>query len=162
MTARFGGGREFKHLAGQLWDGETVTATCIGEYGKGMGLIVLTNRRLLTMFKGLIESSTEDFPLDKISSVQWNQGMAQGTLTVYASNNKVEIPKIVNKDGKALSDALRAATASQPAPTAPVEPAPPPTAGPPAGWYADPEGSPRTRWWDGARWTEHFQAASTP
>jgi hypothetical protein len=26
---------------------------------------------------------------------------------------------------------------------------------PPAGWYADPSGAPRRRWWDGGAWTEH-------
>jgi hypothetical protein len=26
---------------------------------------------------------------------------------------------------------------------------------PPQGWYADPDGIYRFRWWDGARWTEH-------
>jgi hypothetical protein len=27
----------------------------------------------------------------------------------------------------------------------------------PAGWFPDPAGSPRSRWWDGTQWTEHFQ-----
>lgn len=31
----------------------------------------------------------------------------------------------------------------------------PSTSGPPAGWYDDPQGSARRRWWDGTKWTEH-------
>jgi hypothetical protein len=27
--------------------------------------------------------------------------------------------------------------------------------GPPPGWYNDPSGQARLRWWDGSRWTEH-------
>jgi hypothetical protein len=31
----------------------------------------------------------------------------------------------------------------------------------PAGWYADPAGSDRLRWWDGSRWTDHLTDAPT-
>ncbi|HZQ57974.1 MAG TPA: DUF2510 domain-containing protein [Acidimicrobiales bacterium] len=35
---------------------------------------------------------------------------------------------------------------------------PGPWGGTPAGWYPDPSGQARVRWWDGARWTEHSSA----
>jgi hypothetical protein len=31
---------------------------------------------------------------------------------------------------------------------------------PPAGWYEDPAGSARQRWFDGKEWTEHYQGAA--
>ena len=44
-----------------------------------------------------------------------------------------------------------------PATIAPAATAPAPTAltEQPAGWYADPRGQARLRWWDGSAWTEH-------
>lgn len=32
----------------------------------------------------------------------------------------------------------------------------------PAGWYPDPAGGPRSRWWDGQQWTEHYQEPYSP
>ncbi len=29
---------------------------------------------------------------------------------------------------------------------------------PPPGWYPDPTGGPRLRWWEGSDWTDHFRA----
>lgn len=34
----------------------------------------------------------------------------------------------------------------------------PPPSLPPSGWYADPSGAHGSRWWDGARWTDHVRA----
>ena len=31
--------------------------------------------------------------------------------------------------------------------------------GPPAGWYDDPDGTGRQRWYDGTTWTDHYQSA---
>jgi hypothetical protein len=38
-----------------------------------------------------------------------------------------------------------------------VDPATP--SGPPAGFYDDPDGSGRQRWFDGSTWTDHYQSA---
>ncbi|MCP9622161.1 DUF2510 domain-containing protein [Nocardia otitidiscaviarum] len=43
----------------------------------------------------------------------------------------------------------------QPRPSPPVQPSVPSSALPPPGWYPDPSGIARLRWWDGVRWTEH-------
>ena len=34
--------------------------------------------------------------------------------------------------------------------------------GPPPGWYADPAGEHRFRWWDGVQWTEHVNDGDDP
>ncbi len=51
----------------------------------------------------------------------------------------------------------------QAAPAAPAQAGLPPEppaaqAGPPAGWYPDPQGLARLRYWDGSAWTEHTSA----
>ncbi|MDO7882351.1 DUF2510 domain-containing protein [Antiquaquibacter soli] len=33
---------------------------------------------------------------------------------------------------------------------------------PPAGWYPDPAGTPRARWWDGTAWTDTYQQPLPP
>ncbi|ANS29390.1 hypothetical protein R1CP_23610 [Rhodococcus opacus] len=51
----------------------------------------------------------------------------------------------------------------QPAPQVDTPaPAPVIAQGPPPGWYADPHGTPNTRWWDGTTWTEHLQPTIQP
>lgn len=37
-----------------------------------------------------------------------------------------------------------------------------PPSTPPAGWFPDPHGGSGMRWWDGEKWTDHFQAVPPP
>lgn len=124
MRVKIGGGREIKKLEGHLWEGERVSAMTTGAYGKGTGLVVMTDRRLLFLQDGMMSKSTEDFPYSKISSVSWNSGLAMGTIVVFASGNKAEIKNVQKDDGKSIVDALRARLADSPvaAPPAVAQP----------------------------------------
>jgi hypothetical protein len=107
MRVKFGAGREIKRLTRHLWEGETVEQMTTGMYGKGNGLVVVTDRRLLFVHEGVMSQTSEDFPMDKVSSVQWQAGMMTGEIVIFASGNKSEI-KMVNKDdGKEIVDRIR-------------------------------------------------------
>ncbi|TDV53938.1 putative oligomerization/nucleic acid binding protein [Actinophytocola oryzae] len=122
MQTRLGAGREMKRLTNHLWEHESVHLMAAGRYGGGTGLVVLTDRRLLFVMDGMTRKTIEDFPMDKISSVQWSSGMVLGTLAIFASGNKADIDQMNKKDGKQIADAVRARLA-RPAP-APIQPAP--------------------------------------
>lgn len=106
MRMKTGAGKEIKRLDSHLWEGERVERMAKGIYG-GIGLLVLTDRRLLFLFEGMMRKKSEDFPLDKISSVQWSSGFATGTLTIFASGNKTEIKSVNNDDGGELVAIIR-------------------------------------------------------
>ncbi|MBB6118255.1 PH domain-containing protein [Nocardiopsis algeriensis] len=133
MSYRLGSNREIKRLVNYLWEGETVTHLVGGVYGPGTGLVVLTDRRMMFIKDGWTSQVTEDFPFEKISSVQWSAGMMLGKITIFASGNKAEIEQVQKPDGKAIVDALNSIITKAPAPvpavpvtTAPVQPTPAP------------------------------------
>lgn len=114
MRTKVGGKREIRKLGEHLWDGETVERITTGYYGKGTGLVVLTDRRLFFIQDGWTSKTTEDFPLGKVSSVQWNSGLLMGTIIVFAAGNKAEIKNVNKDDGKEIVDLMRGRLASLP------------------------------------------------
>lgn len=124
LSGALGSKREIQRLPEVLWEGETVEMLATGVYGKGNGLIALTDRRLIFFLHGLMSQQLEDFPLSRISSVQWSGGMLLGTLTVFASGNKADIRNVPKDQGRPLADALRARLAQVGAPAAPAPAAP--------------------------------------
>ncbi|MFF1416557.1 PH domain-containing protein [Streptomyces sp. NPDC058280] len=128
LGSTLGAGREINHLPEVLWDGEQVEMLATGVYGKGNGLLAMTNLRLIFFKHGITGQQVEDFPYSKISSVQWAGGMLGGTLIVFASGNKAEIKQVPKAAGKGFADKLRMhiATGSVPgSPAAPPAPAVP-------------------------------------
>ena len=88
MSYKMGSKREVKRLPEHLWDNEKVAYITAGTYGSGTGIVVLTDRRLFFLKDGVMSKTSEDFPIEKISSVQWSTGMLLGKITVFASGNK--------------------------------------------------------------------------
>ena len=126
MRVTMGAGREIKRLADYLWEGETVGQMTTGTYGNGIGLVVLTDRRLLFVQDGVLSKTTEDFPLDKVSSVQWTSGMLMGEIIIFASGNKSAIKQVDKNDGKEIVDTIRHRLSTPPPPAAPEAAALPP------------------------------------
>lgn len=114
LASSMGSNREIKKLETYLDEGERVDAMVGGAYGKGVGLLALTDRRLLFIVDGAFNKSSEDFPLSKVSSVGWNSGMALGTITIFASGNKAEIKNVHKGNGKEFVDLVRPRLADKP------------------------------------------------
>lgn len=112
MATKFGGRRELKRLQDHVWPTEVVERMATGSYGGGLGLLVMTDKRLIFLREGIMSSTLEDFPFDKISSIQWSSGMLLGKITIFLSGNKGEIDQVDKKDGKAIADHVRSRISS--------------------------------------------------
>ncbi|QDG66058.1 hypothetical protein NIBR502772_07360 [Pseudarthrobacter sp. NIBRBAC000502772] len=103
----WGSNREFRKLESHLWEGERVEQILTGQYAGGLGILVLSDRRIFFLKDGVMKQVSEDFPFSKISSMQWNSGLALGAVTVFVSGNKAEITNVAKQLGKAFVDAAR-------------------------------------------------------
>lgn len=105
----FLGRREIKALPSILWEDEKVEKLVQGLYGKGQGILVATNKRLVFVDKGLLYGlRVEDFPYDKISSIQYETGLFLAKVIIYTSGNKAEISQVQKNDAKNFGDYVRA------------------------------------------------------
>ena len=106
--SKFVGRREIKELPNILWENENVENLIQGTYNNGNGILVATNIRLIFIDKGLVFGlKVEDFPYDKISSIQYSTGIMLGKLTIFASGNKAIIDNVDKKRVRVFGDYLR-------------------------------------------------------
>jgi len=105
---KFFGRREIKALPSILWEDELPEKIIQGMYNNGNGILVATNKRLVFIDKGLMSLKVEDFPYDKISSIQYSTGMLMGGIEIYASGNKAEIKNITKDHVKPFAEYVRA------------------------------------------------------
>lgn len=103
------GMKEIKELPNILWEDEKLEKMVQGFYEKGNGILVATNKRLVFVDKGLFYGlRVEDFPYDKISSIQYETGILWGKIIIFASGNKAEIKNVQNAQVKSFGDYVRA------------------------------------------------------
>jgi hypothetical protein len=123
--------REIKGLEDKLGEGEEVVTLAQGVYDKKKGLVAVTDRRVVFVEEGMIRKHLEDFPYDRISSVQTSTGMTNGKLTIFSAGNKAVIEKVFPKQRTTeigdyvrarIADSSRQSASATPAPSAPSAP----------------------------------------
>lgn len=131
LPLKLGVRKELKKLPSLLLDNEDVMHLDSGMYGGGNGLVVVTDRRVMFVLEGVVKSRLEDFPYERISSVQTQKGLIQGQMTIFASGNKAEISRMTKGLITEIGDYIRhriaqatqgGAAAAVPAPTVRADP----------------------------------------
>jgi len=101
--------KEVKELPKILWEDERIEQIIQGMYNNGNGVLVATNKRLVFVDKGLMFGlKVEDFPYDKITSIQYETGMLMGEITIFASGNKAEIKYLDKARTRVFAEFVRA------------------------------------------------------
>jgi len=112
-VSRYFGKRELKALPSILWEDERIEAAVQGLYNSKMGMLVATDRRLIFVDKGLFGGLTvEDFPYDRITSIQYETGLVQGKIRVYASGNRADIEAVTKALVQPFAESIRARISS--------------------------------------------------
>lgn len=130
LNMKLGVRKELKKLTDKLAEDEEVVNLARGQYDNKTGLVVVTDRRVLFTEQGMMRSRLEDFPYDRVTSVQTESGMVYGKLTIFSSGNKTVIERIAPKErATEIGDYVRTrigAGVSTPQPaSAPAAEAPP-------------------------------------
>lgn len=107
-TSLFLGRKEINELPQILAEGEKVNNIIQGTYNNGQGILVSTNRRLVFIDKGLIYGlKVEDFPLDKISSIQYETGLLLAKVKIHTSGNIAVIDNVEKTSARQFAEFVR-------------------------------------------------------
>lgn len=106
--SKFFGRKEINELPKILLDDEELYDIVQGAYSGKMGILIATNYRLIFIDKGFMFGlKVEDFPYDKISSIQYETGLIQGKIIIMASGNRAVIDNVVKNLVQRFCDNVR-------------------------------------------------------
>lgn len=103
------GKKSRQHLSDTLPADEPVTAIVTGTLDGAVGVAALTDRRVIFVSKTLFKTTQRDFPLSRISSIEWDTGRAQGTIRIHSGGQPAEITQVFAKDGGTFVTAVNGA-----------------------------------------------------
>lgn len=100
--------KEVNELPNVLFAHEVVLAIMQGTYENRTGILVATQERVVFIDKGILYGlKVEDFPYDKISSIQFETGLIFGEIIIMASGNKARIKDVTKNRVKPFADLVR-------------------------------------------------------
>lgn len=105
--SKFWARKEIRELPKILWEGEQIEGAVQGAFNNRIGMLVATDRRVLFVDKGLMSLRVEDFPYDKISSIQYQTGWVFGEITIFASGNRADIKQVVKDQARVFAEKIR-------------------------------------------------------
>lgn len=107
MRNKWGTKRELRVLQEHLDANEVVVCMAGGRRGGQSGLLVLTDRRYMFIWQGLLRHSYESIPLDLISGVGVKTGMVFASIRTQGAQSMEEIEQVDKADASVLTQALR-------------------------------------------------------
>jgi hypothetical protein len=101
------GRKEIRHLANVLDRGEFVHAIGVGSLGGKMGIVALTDRRLLFLEKSIGSENLVEFSLAAIGAISLGKKLGGETLTVTHSGTAATISTLQHGQGDAIARKFR-------------------------------------------------------
>jgi hypothetical protein len=107
MKNKYGTKREMKVIEQYLDPAETVVRIAGGRRSGQAGLIVLTDRRYMFLWQGLVRSSHESIPLDLITGVSLKKGLMYSNIKTQGAQSMEAIEQVDKSDAEHLVNELR-------------------------------------------------------
>lgn len=113
------GRKEIRHLANVLDRGELVHAIGVGNLAGKMGIVALTDRRLLFLEKSIGSENLVEFSLGSLGALSLEKKMGGETLTITHSGTTATITTLQHGQGDAIARKFRELKEQPPAAAAP-------------------------------------------
>ena len=89
--------KQLSHLPDMLMENEQVLVFCYGFMDWKNGLVVLTDRRIMFLFKGILSSKLTSIPISRINSLSGETGMVLGKIIINEGSSSITIKNVQKK-----------------------------------------------------------------